>query len=353
MSNIGSNVSEKKILEEFKYYGEVVDFSIKRKNGKSNYFGYILMKSRTAAEKAMKEISKELDWKITLYEKDERRERHKSKSSSRSRSLQKEKKETPQEEEVKPEQARSVKVREIWVGNLPNSINEQSLYNQFFIFGEIAKMDCHFQSDKNYAFIRYRLSASASRAYEKAKNMKININGNILRVSFSDSGKRREIIGDEEGYEVNEKNCKLLHISLNIGSNPANEQNIREIFSKYGSIKGLHIKNISGYRPTIYLEFSKPEEAENALHHMTTLDINNEKKALLGDPLCDINFDFKKKLNFKAQANGIDAKNNVPTSNGPMNNMMMNPSMMNPQMMLMYQNCMMQQMMNPQYSNYN
>jgi hypothetical protein len=34
-----------------------------------------------------------------------------------------------------------LKVREIWVGNLPSGLSEQSLYNMFFIFGEIARMD--------------------------------------------------------------------------------------------------------------------------------------------------------------------------------------------------------------------
>jgi hypothetical protein len=34
-----------------------------------------------------------------------------------------------------------VKVREIWVGNLPQGLPEQSLYNIFFIYGEIARME--------------------------------------------------------------------------------------------------------------------------------------------------------------------------------------------------------------------
>ncbi len=354
LSNLGSNVSEKKIIEEFKYYGEVVDISIKRKNGKSNYFGYVIMRSRNSAEKAMKEISKSYGWKITLYEKEDRRDKHRSKSSSKSRSRSKEKVENPtaQEENKKTEDNRPVRVREIWVGGLPNSINEQSLYNQFFIFGEISRMDCHFQNDKNYAFIRYRLSSSASRAYEKAKNM--NLNGSIIRVSFSDSSKRREIIGDEEGFEVSEKNCKLLHMSLNKGSTLASESTIRDLLKKYGTIKGFHIKNNQGYRPTIYVEYSKPEEAEIALQNLTSLDSNNEKKSLLGDPFCDINYDFKKKLNFLAQANGTaDSRaSNLQQTTIPNNtgNMMINPGMVNPQMM-MYQNYMMQ--MNPQYSNFN
>jgi hypothetical protein len=34
-----------------------------------------------------------------------------------------------------------IKVREIWVGNIPSGLSEQSLYNLFFIYGEISKME--------------------------------------------------------------------------------------------------------------------------------------------------------------------------------------------------------------------
>ena len=30
----------------------------------------------------------------------------------------------------------------------------------------------------------------------------MNLGGNIIRISFSDAGKRRDIVGDESGYEL-------------------------------------------------------------------------------------------------------------------------------------------------------
>jgi hypothetical protein len=137
------------------------------------------------------------------------------------------------------------------------------------------------------------LCSEASRAYEKAKNM--NINGNIIRISFSDCSKRREIIGDEPGYEQNEKTCKLLHISLNKNSQVAPEHVLRDLFKKYGNIKAMHIKNNPGFRPTIYLEYTTPEEAANAINYLVTLDHTGEKRKLIGDPSCDINYYYKKK----------------------------------------------------------
>ena len=59
LSNLGSNTTEKRVMEEFKRYGDVIDLNIKRKNGKSNYYGYVLMKSKTSAEQATNHISKQ------------------------------------------------------------------------------------------------------------------------------------------------------------------------------------------------------------------------------------------------------------------------------------------------------
>jgi len=322
------------------------------------------MKSKSAGELAMSQISKNLGWKINLYERDDKKDRYRedSDSMSNSESQPPSRKNTSQEDERKnsitePEKKnfpdeytnKPVRVREIWVGNLPNSITEQSLYNQFFIFGEISRMETHFQPDKNFAFIKYKLAASASRAYEKGKNM--NLSGNIIRVSFSDSGKRKDIVGDESGYELNEKTCKMLHISLNRNSPVANENILKELFRKYGTVKGMHIKNQIGFRPTVYLEYTKPEEAECALNNLVTLDTNFEKRRLIGDPNCDINYYFKKKMmmnimnnmqndhniqNNMNQMYNRNIKQNInPNVNSNMNpNMnMMNPyAMQNPQL---------------------
>lgn len=315
------------------------------------------MKSRSAGEKAMNHINKSLGWRVTLYDKDEKRDRYRDKSRSYSRSrsrshhrnesashAEEDKRQTAEnEQEKRVDESKPVRVREIWVGNLPNGISESTLYNNFFIYGEIAKIETHFQHDKNFAFIKYRQQAAASRAYEKGKNM--NLNGNVIRVSFSDSGKRRDIIGDEPGYELNEKTCKLLHLSLNKGSNVASESVLRDLFKKYGAIKGLHIKNTPGFRPTIYLEYSKPEEAENALNNLTTLDTNEEKRKLIGDPKCDINYYFKKKFNPMMMNNDINNMNRNNFQNFGMN-------VNNPNMKMMYPFMGMNPMMNQQMSKF-
>lgn len=206
---------------------------------------------------------------------------------------------------------------------MPENITQSILYKTFFIYGEISRIDIN--QDKLFAFIRYRLCASASRAYEKAKNM--NLGGKVIRVSFSDSGKRKEIIGDENGFELNDKTCKLLHVSLNKNSIIAQDQVIKDVFMKYGTIKAIHSKSSPGFRPSIYVEFADPEDAEKAIKDLKN-ESNSDKRKLLGDPFCDINFYFKKKI--------YPPEGNNYMSNGNMNMMNPNPNMMMHKMNSMY-----------------
>jgi hypothetical protein len=195
----------------------------------------------------------------------------------------------------------------------------------------------------------------------------MNLLGSIIKISFSDCSKRREIIGDEPGYELTEKTCKLLHISLNKNSVVAPENVLRDLFRKYGNIKSMHIKSNPGFRPTIYLEYTRPDEAENAINNLVTLDHTGERRKLIGDPSCDINYYFKKKsvmmLNDINNGNintmsgmlpmNMGGQNNMNT-NFPQYNQNMNP-MVNPMMynqmayMMMYR----QQMMNSMNMNNN
>lgn len=86
----------------------------------------------------------------------------------------------------------NLRVRELWVGNLPANITEKKLYSHFFIFGEIEKIDIvdsnnnsnngggresyHHHGGRQsssssssgapFAFIRYKLVSCTSRAFD-------------------------------------------------------------------------------------------------------------------------------------------------------------------------------------------
>ena len=73
-----------------------------------------------------------------------------------------------------------VKVREIWIGNLPQGTTKINLYKIFFIYGEISKIELN--TEKNFAYIRYKLVNSASNAFKKTINNRDLFNGKRVRI---------------------------------------------------------------------------------------------------------------------------------------------------------------------------
>ena len=104
-----------------------------------------------------------------------------------------------------------VRIREIWVGNLPNSVTDVILYNHFFIYGEIEKIDTF--GSKCFAFVRFKQVSAAARAIKCSGN--ILIEGRPVRISFADQARRSDAIGNKPGYEPNERNAKTLYIQYN------------------------------------------------------------------------------------------------------------------------------------------
>ena len=79
ISNIPSSTSEEKVKEEFSKFGEVIDYSFKKKGKSSHYYGYIKMKNKNEAKNAIDDISKNFKWKISMNEKIEKKTRTKKK----------------------------------------------------------------------------------------------------------------------------------------------------------------------------------------------------------------------------------------------------------------------------------
>ena len=289
ISNIPSSTLEEKVKEEFSKFGEVIDYSFKKKGKSSHYYGYIKMKNKNEAKNAIDNISKNFKWKISMNEKIEKKQELKKKSIM-SESSSENSEEKIKKEETTISNIKSLKVRELWIGNLPQDINEQTLYKYFFMYGEITKIEINYR--RGYAFIRYKLVKSASVAYEKSKNKEFN--GKKFRMLYSDSGKRNGIIGDEPGFVLSEKTCKLIHVSLNKGSVISSENIIREVFGVYGKIKEISQRNFPGYRPSIYIEYIKYEDAQKCVEDMSK-DSNYENRKKIGDPNCDITFYFQRK----------------------------------------------------------
>ena len=338
LTNIPINTPEIKVKEEFERFGKVIDYSLRKKLNIANpyYYGYITLSKKQEADKAREYITKNLNWYVAPFEKDGNKDKNNSNKNKK------------EQNNTSNKQENNNPVREILVKNLPISTTEANLYKEFFIYGEISKIELKVGNDnKKYAFIKYRLISSAIKACEETKNM--NFNGNIIKVNFSNINQRKDIKGNEEGYELNENNCKLIIVTLNKNSNskPPKDENIIKIFENFGKIKIFSVKNTSQNKLNIYIEYYKPEDAKKAIEEFNN-ENNLENRKILGDENCEINFYFKTKSHevkfnpFTYDVNNINNMNNMNNMNNinNMNNMNMfqNNNMI-------YKNMMMQNMM--------
>ena len=107
------------------------------------------MSKKTDTEYAIKNIQKKYDCKLSLYEKEsnnnnnnnenkEKKDDIFSDSSNSENEASNKEKTTTENQNLVP---KSVKVREIWIGNLPDTITKEILYKTFFIYGEISSID--------------------------------------------------------------------------------------------------------------------------------------------------------------------------------------------------------------------
>ena len=353
LANIPASIPQKKIKEEFQKYGKILDHQFRKKTTIQNsyYYGYITFSRKSEAEQAMNNLTKEYNWTVQPFNK-EGRERNNA--NNRERNLNNLNNNisnlnnlnnfniNPNGSSIQNDEKNNninggIKVREILVGNLPSSTTEKDLYKEFFIFGEISKIELKTIEDKKSAFIKYRLINSANKAIEKNNNM--NYKGNIITVNLSNINQRRDIKGNEMGYELGESNCKLILVCLNKNINPINEENAINIFEKYGKIKEVLIKNINN-KNHIFAEYYKPEHAKIAIDELNK-DI--ELKKLLGDENCEINYYFKNKsneinpylnMNANNEPNNINANPNINFQNNGNNNINSNINLMNQNLMM-------------------
>ena len=148
----------------------------------------------------------------------------------------------------------SVKIREIWTGNLASTVTEGKLYTYFFIYGEIERIDMFMF--KNFAFVRFKEVAAACRAYELAKG--IRIDGRPVKISFSDHTRRKDAIGDLPGYYLTEHNAKALLLKYKSTNTVPPEETLRGILSQYGKLQAINIMEVPqdpNFNPHVYIDF--------------------------------------------------------------------------------------------------
>ena len=164
----------------------------------------------------------------------------------------------------------SILVRELWLGNLPEDLNEKKLRANIEMFGEVENVEYHSKvysflyyifnhiskPGTSFAFIKFKKVAFASRANEGYQNLKMLLQCSNLKIAFSDHLRRKNIVSDHVDAEnvliifwfYQSNNLKdddltsTIYIGFSTGATIAPEGVFREIFGRYGDVKCVIIK---------------------------------------------------------------------------------------------------------------
>lgn len=135
-------------------------------------------------------------------------------------------------------------VREVWIGNISPSTEKKALYDAFKMYGDIEGIEMF--SSKGFAFIKYRKVVSATLSYENAQGSLVD--GRPAKVAFADPTRRIDIVGDSASPKdpnfnpIDDDNFKNLYLGYSAGAIVPSETKLRDIFSRYGSVRGVHVK---------------------------------------------------------------------------------------------------------------
>lgn len=339
ISNLPTSYPQKSLHEVFSRFGKIEDVRIIRKGGngqplKESVYGFVVMSREEEAQRAMEELSS-AGWSVTLSKETQERQ-----SKIKDGLL-----EPPVESHAMPNlqafqhnvQATQIMllnnanptpgqpmdrrllerliaenhpsafnmsgipplfqsyflVREVWIGNISPATEKKALYDAFKVYGEIEGIEMF--SSKGFAFIKYRKVVSATRAYELAQG--VLVDERPVKVAFADPTRRIDILGDSSAPEdpnfnpIDDDNFKNLYLGYNNGAVVPPESKLREIFSRYGVVKGIHIKQASGnVRPYAFVDFEKGEQAALARRHLYIEDKDGRRRVELGDRALEISF---------------------------------------------------------------
>jgi len=148
----------------------------------------------------------------------------------------------------------SAGMREIWIGNLPQTCTQEKIAKHFFIYGEIEFIDMFMF--KNFAFVRFFELAAAARALDLGKNIKID--GRPIKLSYADPVRRKESLGNNPNYAFSEKIAKVVLLKFITVSMAPPEESLKSAMIKYGNIKNMLVLESPQdpvIKPHVYIEF--------------------------------------------------------------------------------------------------
>jgi RNA recognition motif-containing protein len=191
----------------------------------------------------------------------------------------------------------SIRVREIWIGNLPSSITEQSLSKELSVFGEIDNIDL-FSKHQSFAFVRFVTADSATRCLDGQDQLSKTLGQ--VKISYSDFLKRFNITGDGPFLQDNSSRLtNVLFIGIPFTANLPSESVIIDKFGQFGKV--VNILNRPSLNEThksyMLVEMETKEQARKVRKHFFIEDRDGKRRAKLSDKKMEINVILKPNVN--------------------------------------------------------
>lgn len=185
--------------------------------------------------------------------------------------------------------ANAVRVREIWIGNLPRDTTEESLKMALSIFGVVEAVDL-FVKEQVFAFVRFQLSETASACVD-SQLMLVPRLGQV-KVNYSDFLKRFNIVGNRPGHAENEARLtSIVFLGVVAGAELPRENYIREKFSGFGVVVRMLSRPSTNetHRSFMLIEMETKEQAKKVKRYFSIEDRDGRRKTKLGDRRFEIN----------------------------------------------------------------
>jgi hypothetical protein len=191
----------------------------------------------------------------------------------------------------------TIRVREIWIGNLSSQITETSLSNVLSQFGPVDNIDL-FVKHQSFAFVRFVTADSATRCVDSQDHLFKQLGQ--IKVSYSDFLKRTNIVGDDPYSSDNSSQLtNIVYLGVPYASNLPTEKLIADKFGEFGKVVNILSRPSVNETHKSYslVEMETKEQAKKIRRYFFIEDRDSKRRMKLADKKMEVNILLKPNVN--------------------------------------------------------
>ena len=173
-------------------------------------------------------------------------------------------------------------VREVWLGGIPENISEHEMREIMSTFGIVESTEIF----PKFAFIKFKLVADATNAFEKASIMHEKFGKSPgFRIFFSDPEKRIQIVGNHYEFDRQSEYIPVLFLGFPpVTSSFVDDMYMKSIGEQYGPIIETYMRKSNNPQTRSYILLTY-DNVKNAIRAKQEL---SRRKDLLGDKRVEV-----------------------------------------------------------------